>query len=358
MRRAVAHLPLHYGTAPRWLFERMKALGREVVRIMAWEFGPEEVLHRLSDPFWFQALGCLMGFDWHSSGLTTTVCGALKEGLRGLEEEVGILVAGGKGKRSLETPSELERYGERFSVDADRLIYASRMAAKVDSCALQDGYQLYHHTFFFTFKGTWCVIQQGMNPATRYARRYHWISEGVEDFCCEPHKAICCDARGVTLNLVAKESAEAREAMAEIASEHPERVLRELRPVKELTLPQRHPISREEISEEMLHKVLLKTYERQPKDLEGILAIRGIGPKGVRALSLAAEVIYGKSPSFRDPARFSFAHGGKDRHPYPVDRELYDRTIEALKECLWAAKVGRTEKLEAIQRLSTFYERR
>ena len=357
MQKAVAHLPLHYGSAPRWLFERMVALGREIVRVMTLEFGPEEVLRRLSDPFWFQALGCLLGFDWHSSGLTTTVCGALKEGLKGLEGDTGLLVAGGKGKRSLRTPEEIAAYGDRFGLDVDPLIEASRLVAKVDNCALQDGYQLYHHTFFFTLGGTWCVIQQGMNPYTRYARRYHWLSEGLDDFCCEPHKAICCDSRGRAVNLVASESEGSRRAIAEIGREEPERVLAELKPLRELSLPDRHGITAEDLQPEKLHKVLLKTYERQPQEFREVLSTRGVGPKALRALSLIAELIYGEAPSFRDPARFSFAHGGKDGRPYPVDRELYDRSIEVLKDCLWAARVGRSEKLKAMERLEAFYRR-
>ncbi len=357
MRKAEALLPLHYGSAPRWLFERMVALGRELVRVMVLEFGPEEVLRRLSDPFWFQALGCTMGFDWHSSGLTTTVCGALKEALKGLETEVGIMVAGGKGRASLRTPEEIARYGDRFSVEAEPLINASRLVAKVDNCALQDGYQLYHHTFFFTFNGTWCVIQQGMNPQNRYARRYHWISEGLEDFCSEPHKAVCCDRKGRPLNLVASESSGSRRAITELSRQHPEEVLKELKPVKKLILPQRHDITLQDLAPEKLHKVLIKTYERQPQEFKDLLLVRGLGPKGLRALSLVAELIYGEAPSFKDPARFSFAHGGKDGRPYPVNRELYDRTISVLKECVWAASIGRTEKLKAVRRLDALYQR-
>lgn len=357
MRKAEAFLPLHYGSAPRWLFERMVCLGREVIQVMVLEFGPEEVLRRLADPFWFQALGCTLGFDWHSSGLTTTVCGAIKEGLKGLERETGIMVAGGKGRASLRTPEEIARYGDRFGVEAEPLIRASRLVAKVDNCALQDGYQLYHHTFFFTLGGTWCVIQQGMNIQSRYARRYHWLSEGLEDFCSEPHKAICCDHKGQALNLVASESSNCRQAIAELSRQEPEAVLREIRPLKQLRLPQRHDLVPEDLSPEKLHRVLLRTYQEQPQDFEGVLSVRGLGPKALRALSLVAELIYGEAPSFRDPARFSFAHGGKDGRPYPVDRELYDRTIEVLKGCVWAARVGNGEKLRAVRRLESLYQR-
>jgi hypothetical protein len=355
MRRGIVNLPLHYGKAPAWLFERMTALGREIIRALVIEFSPEEVLCRLADPFWFQAFGCLLGFDWHSSGITTTVCGALKEGLRGLEGETGIFCAGGKGKTSRHTPQEIERHCERLAAEPAPLVYASRMAAKVDSSALQDGYQLYHHLFVFTKQARWCVIQQGMNASTRYARRYHWLSEGVTDFVCEPHAAICCDARGQVLNMVAEESEGARDSVAALAREAPERVIAEAHRIAELHLPQRHHITPGDLNSQHLHKVLLKTYEQGPQTFEGVLGCVGVGPKTIRALSLMAELIYGQGPSFRDPARFSFAHGGKDGHPYPVDRETYDRTIDYLKKGLWAAKVGHSEKLRAMKRLNNFY---
>jgi hypothetical protein len=355
MRREIVNLPLHYGKAPAWLFERMTALAREITCALVMEFSPVEVLRRLSDPFWFQAFGCLLGFDWHSSGITTTVCGALKQGLHGLEGETGIFCAGGKGKTSRQTPQEIEKHCDRLTVEPAPLIYASRMAAKVDSSALQDGYQLYHHIFVFTKQGEWCVIQQGMNAATRYARRYHWLSEGVDDFCCEPHAAICCDARGQALNMVAQESQAARNAVAALAKEEPAKVIAEANQIARLELPRRHHITPGDLNTRHLHKVLLKTYEQGPQTFEAVLGCAGVGPKTIRALSLMAELIYGEEPSFRDPARFSFAHGGKDGHPYPVDRETYDRTIDYLKKGLWAAKLGHSEKLKAMKRLNNFY---
>jgi hypothetical protein len=355
MKRGIVNLPLHYGKAPAWLFGRMTALAREITRALVIEFGPVEVLRRLSDPFWFQAFGCLLGFDWHSSGITTTVCGALKEGLRGLEGETGIFVAGGKGRTSRQTPQEIEGHCEQIAVEPVSLVYASRMAAKVDSSALQDGYQLYHHLFVFTVKGEWCVIQQGMNTATRYARRYHWLSEGVTDFVCEPHAAICCDARGQALNMVAEESEAARDGVAALAREEPDKVIAEADKIALLELPQRHHITPGDLSSRHLHKVLLKTYEQAPQTFEHVLGIAGVGPKTIRALSLMAELIYDQAPSFRDPARFSFAHGGKDGHPYPVDCSTYDQTIDILKKGLWQAKVGQSEKLKAMKRLNSFY---
>jgi len=355
MHRGIAHLPLHYGKAPAWLFQRMTAMAREIMLVVIAEFGPEEVLVRLSDPFWFQAFGCVLGFDWHSSGLTTTVCGALKEGLKGLEKDTGLVVAGGKGRVSRNTPREIENYCDRVSLNAAPLTYASRMTAKVDSSGVQDGYQIYHHTFVFTHKGDWCVVQQGMNTATRYARRYHWMGDHVTDFVCEPHDAICCDARGDTLNMVAEESSDARTAVAALAREHPDRTADEARSVLYLNMPSRHGIGQSDLNLTRLHKILLTTYEHSPAGFEQVLGTPGVGPKTIRALSLIAELVYGASPSFRDPARFSFAHGGKDGHPYPVDRDIYDRSIDILKRSLWAAKVGRTEKLKAMARLNDFY---
>jgi hypothetical protein len=355
MRSGIVNLPLHSGKAPAWLFERMTLLAREITRALVVEFGPGEVLRRLSDPFWFQAFGSLLGFDWHSSGLTTTVCGAMKEGLRGLEGETEIFVAGGKGRVSRKTPQEITEHCDRMGAEPAPLIYASRMSAKVDSSALQDAYQLYHHAFFFSKQGEWCVVQQGMNPATRYARRYHWLGEGVEDFCCEPHTAICCDAQGQGLNMVAVESRGNRAAVAALFREKPSRILAEAQQIAQLELPERHHITPSDLNSTRLHKVLLKTYEEGPQDFEGVLGTQGVGPKTIRALSLMGELIYGEGPSFRDPARFSFAHGGKDGHPYPVDCSTYDRSIDFLKRALWSARVGRTEKLKAMKRLNSFY---
>jgi len=355
MRTGIVNLPLHYGSTPRWLFERMKVLSREIVTIIISEFGSIEMLRRLSDPFWFQALGCVLGFDWHSSGLTTTVCGALKEGVRGLEKDLNLFVCGGKGKSSRKTPSEIERFGNKYSIQVDKLVYASKMSAKVDNTAVQDGYQLYHHLFIFTHEGKWAVIQQGMNQTNRWARRYHWLSEKVEDFVEEPHSAICCDHRNESLNMVAKESRQARWLTARLSCKKPEKVVKELSGLKaSLTLPSRHHILLDDIREESLNKVLLNTYEKQPKNFQELLGIYGVGPKTIRALALISELIYGQKLSWQDPARFSFAHGGKDGHPYPVNREEYDRSISILKAALTKAKVGQSEKLAALNRLSRF----
>ena len=351
-RTGIAELPLHYGTCPRWLFERMARLARAITEIVVYEYGPGEMIRRLSDPFFFQSLGCVLGFDWHSSGLTTTLCAALKEGLKGLEKDLGLFVAGGKGGTSRKTPTEIESRGHLISASAGDLIYASRMAAKVDSTALQDGYQLYHHCFIYTQEGLWCVIQQGMNDATRYARRYHWLSEGLRDFVCEPHQAICSETRGRALNLVARESEEARATTTLLSHERPDHLISELKKLRDLRLPAHHEVLIREIHPDRLAKIFLKTYERQPENFERLLGVNGVGPKTIRALSLISELIYGVSPSFRDPARYSFAHGGKDGYPYPVDRENYDRSIQILRTALLKAKIGEKERLESIKRLS------
>jgi hypothetical protein len=352
MRMGTAYLPLHYGRAPAWLFHRMKELAREISLVIIDQFGPLGILSRLSDPFWFQSLGCVLGFDWHSSGLTTTLCGALKEGLSGTEGDSGLFITGGKGRISRKTPIEIEDFCHRFSMEAKDLVYASKMAAKVDSAALQDGYQLYHHTFFFTKGGSWCVVQQGMNEHTVYARRYHWMGHGLDSFVCEPHSAVCCDHRGKVLNMVARESEAVRQTTAQIASEHPERVMSEIGRLRRLELPRRHVVVLGDRGARWLMKVLERTHEKQPVDFEALLSTRGVGAKTIRSLALISELVYGVEPSFRDPAKFSFAHGGKDGHPYPVDRENYDLSIEVLRQALSAAKIGRTEKLKAMRRLA------
>lgn len=354
MKTGIAHLPLHYGKAPAWLFQRMKSLAREITLYIIDVYGPEEMLSRLSDPFWFQAFGCLLGFDWHSSGVTTTVCGALKEAMKGMERELGFFIAGGKGKVSRRTPLEIEQICSDRAIDGSPLVYASRMSAKVDSAAVQDGYQIYHHAFFFTESGQWAVVQQGMNEESRYARRYHWFSQGVKDFVCEPHWAVCCDQKREGLNLVADESERTRQSVTELAHEKPEFLILEGKRAIALHLPPRHSIPLEENRLERLEKIFVQIYERSPDNFEQLLGIKGVGPKSLRALSLISELIYGFKPSFKDPTRFSFAHGGKDGHPYPVDRKVYDKTIEVLKNAVEKARLGDKEKMGAIKRLATF----
>ena len=356
-RTGFAHLPLHGGKAPPWLFGRMVRLSREIAGHVVAEHGSGEMLRRLSDPFWFQAFGCVLGFDWHSSGVTTTVCGALKEGIRGAEADFGFFVAGGKGATSRRAPEEIASACERLSIDPAPLVYASRMSAKVDSAAVQDGYQLYHHTFLFTPAGRWSVVQQGMSDATSMARRYHWSSDAMpgESFVEEPHAAVCGKSQAPTLNLVAQESGATRTASAELARRDPSETLGLLRKLPTLDMPRRHEVIEEkDVASPYMKKILLRTWERAPESFEALLGIPGVGAKTVRALSLVSELVYGTTASTRDPARFSFAHGGKDGHPFPVDRETYDRSIEFLSEAVRRAKVENSEKVSALKRLAAF----
>ncbi len=355
MKRGTADLPLHHGRAPKWLFSRMTQLAREVSELVVLEHGTGGFLKRVSDPFWFQSLGCVLGFDWHSSGLTTTTCGAIKEGLKGREEELGFFVAGGKGAASRKTPDEIAVWGSRTGVDADRLIDASRTSAKVDSAAVQDGYQIYHHVFLFDRAGEWAVVQQGMNESNGMARRYHWLSSGVSDFVCEPHNAVCCDRRGETLNLVAEKSTPARRTSAELALRSPDDLTAELRRLQSLALPRRHEIILADIAPTRLARIFVKTYEAQPETFRDLLRLPGVGAKTIRALSLISELVYGAAPSYEDPARFSFAHGGKDGIPYPVDRPLYDQTIDLLGRAIRRAKLGQKAELDALRRLDRFF---
>jgi hypothetical protein len=329
----------------------MVRLSREIVAHIVQEYGPDEVLRRLSDPYWFQAFGCVLGFDWHSSGVTTTVTGALKEGLRGTERDLRIYVGGGKGAVSRRTPGEIATYCDRLSIDARPLVYASRMSAKVDSAAVQDGYQLYHHSFFFTPDGGWCVVQQGMNDANGMARRYHWLASRLRSFVNEPHAAVCAEVEAPTLNLVAEESAGARSSSALLAREKPAIVLDALRGLPLLSMPRRHAVLIADVNPQHLDKILLKTYERAPEDFETLLGMEGVGAKTLRALALASEVIYGTPASTRDPARFSFAVGGKDGFPYPVDLETYDKTVEVLRAAVNNANIDRSERVKALKRL-------
>jgi len=356
-RTGISTSPLHYGKAPSWLFSRMTALAREITRAIVEDSGPTSLLEKLSDPYWFQSLGCVLGFDWHSSGLTTTVTGALKEGLKGMEGELGLFMAGGKGSTSRKTPFHIEEYGEKFTIDPSPFVYASKMSAKVDNTAVQDGYQLYHHVFIFTQAGEWAVVQQGMNETNKMARRYHWLGSSVKEFVVEPHQAVCCDVRkDIELNMVAEESDAARLSTTEIAREHPDSVISEIQKIRELELPKRHNVANIDIDPKKMGRILEKTYERQPEDFETLLGMKGVGPKTIRALSFVSEIIYGNTPSYRDPARFSFAHGGKDGTPYPVDRKTYDKTVAIIKRAITASKIGHKAQMDAIRRLATRFE--
>lgn len=356
MRTGIANLPLHYGHTPRWLFDKMKELARHICVAIVDEYGPVELLRRLSDPFWFQAFGCVLGFDWHSSGITTTVCGALKEGIRDIQYDIGFFVSGGKGVASRKTPSDIERYCYNLCMDPSSLIYASKMSAKVDNAALQDGYQLYHHTFFFTKNGQWAVVQQGMDSKNRYARRYHWLSMELEDFTNNPHKAICAQhTEEYVLNMVSEESRQARLVSTQISTGKPKKVLEDFEKIPRLNLPRRHYIEFSDINIQYLKKILDRISEVSPKDFESLLCIEGVGPKTIRALSLISEVIYGAKVSYKDPARFCYAHGGKDGHPYPVDRKTYNHSISILKLALHSSKIGHTDRAYALRRLYRYF---
>lgn len=355
INKSTVNLPLHGGKAPLWLFNRMKKMARQILLIIIKEYGVDEVLKRISDPFWFQAFGCILGFDWHSSGLTTTVNGAIKEALKGLEKETGIFVAGGKGGKSRHTPAEIISFAEKNGFDAETYIKISRLTAKVDSVAIQDGYQLYLHYIFFTRHGKWVVIQQGMNEKNRYARRYHWFSDDIKSFVEEPHKAICGDKKeDVVLNMTAKDSSESRKKTLELSRQSPEKLLKEIKIISSYTLPSRHQILYSDINPKNLEKILLTTYEKQASNFENLLLTQGFGPKAMRALVLLSEIIYNSHPSYKDPITYSFAHGGKDGIPYPVNRRLYDANIEFLKEILNTTKIEESEKLKAFKRLSSF----
>jgi len=369
MKTATVNLPLHGGKAPYWLFWRMMRLSRHILILMAEDKGPAEIMRRLSDPLWFQALGCVLGFDWHSSGVTTTVCGALKEASKGIEKYTVFYVAGGKGGTSRKTPLEIQAVQEKSGNDLSNLVYSSRMSAKVDSNALQDGYQLYHHSFFFTPDGkNWAVVQQGMNENNRMARRYHWNSEIFSDFVCRPHSAVCCNSTSEVLNLVDSSSSCCRNTISELACSKPAQVLKDFKllqafeekhktplQVKEITYPKRHDIRLSDMNTNRLEKILLSSYEKKPQNFEKLLAIQGVGPKTIRALAMISQLIYGVKYSTADPVKYSFAHGGKDGIPYPVDRQNYDRSIDILERAVKSSGMQKSEKISALKRLAYFY---
>ena len=353
MRKGFADLPLHHGKAPPWLFKRMVELSRNIVELVVLEHGREAFLERVADPYWFQSFGCVLGFDWHSSGLTTTVCGALKESLRYIGKELGLFVVGGKGKSALRTPEELDRLGEIVGMNTKGLKEISRVVAKVDNNLLQDGYQLYHHTLIFTEDGSWAVVQQGLNAENRYARRYHWLGDRVNNLVEEPHSGISAQKvhEKIILNMVSKESRGSRRSITELIRDK-EFLLRELEKMESLKMPSRHYIKGEDLNLRKLRDTVKKIDTGSVEGFEDLLKQRGIGPKTIRALTLVSELVYGEKPSFKDPARYTFAHGGKDGHPFPVQREIYDATIDILKRAISKAKIGEREKVDALKRLS------
>jgi len=409
MKRGIATFTLDTGKCPRWLFERMVALGKEMTRVLVEEYGPTEFVKRIADPVWFQSLGTVLAFDWNASGLTTILTAALKEAIRGKEEELGVFICGGKGKTSRKTPEEILDWGRKLSLKEEKiktLSYSSKMTAKVDSSLIQDGYQIYHHAFFFSVSkvgtstpkiSSWAVVQQGMNTVNSTARRYHWydeiqIDEGLEtnhykkDFLNEPHSGIASQIfENNVLNLVDQKSKKNRDLSRELVSSGYNTLMKDIellrsnfssyskmvsfrlrskrvsRRDEELTLLRledphftTHPVIYEDFSKsKYLEKILQKVNYENPKDYESLLAIEGVGPKTIRALSLVAEIIYGASPSYEDPARYSFAHGGKDAIPYPVDRNTYDTTINILQKAVRKTKISPILKDKVLKKLET-----
>jgi hypothetical protein len=350
-RSGIADLPLHGGRVPVWLAERMTVLGTAIVESVLYEYGPSELLTRLSDPFWFQALGSVMGMDWHSSGITTSVMGALKRGLGPRAHELGVYICGGRGRHSRRTPDELRAIADRVSLDGESLVRTSRLTARVDNNAIADGFQIYLHTFVVTAAGEWAVVQQGMNEATGLARRYHWHSATVRDFVSEPHAAIVGEPQGELMNLVDHQARPARDALLEIARQSPETTLRE---VRQLCLPRHHDVRTANIDLKRLGAVLAVAYEREFRDFASLLLLEDLGPRTLQSLALIAEVVHGAPSRFSDPARFSFAHGGKDGHPFPVPVKIYDESIGVLRRSLDHARLGDRDKLEGIRRLDQF----
>jgi uncharacterized protein len=355
MRRSgVADLPLHGGRVPSWLATRMTQLGTGITEAIVRDYGTSGFLSRLSDPFWFQALGAVMGMDWHSSGITTSVMGALKRGLAPRANDLGLYICGGRGRFSRNTPNELRTISERRGFDADALVRTSRLTARIDNNAIADGFQIYLHNFVVTSDGEWAVVQQGLNDQTAMARRYHWHSPAVRDFVSEPHTGIVGESQGTIVNLVDAQARPAQSALLEIAHERPEKTLQAARHLK---LPSHHDVRPKDVDLKRLGSVLAVAYERDLHDFAELLLLENLGPRTLQSLALVAEVVHGAPSRFADPARFSFAHGGKDRHPFPVPLKTYDESINVLRTALDAARVGDKQKLDGFRRLDQFVKR-
>jgi hypothetical protein len=361
-RSGTADLPLHGGRVPQWLAERMTRLGTAITEAIILDYGSSAFLSRLSDPFWFQAFGAVMGMDWHSSGITTSVMGALKRGLASRAEELGIYICGGRGRFSRNTPNELRALAERHGFDGEGLVRTSRLTARIDNNAIADGFQIYLHSFILTKQGEWSVVQQGLNDRSGMARRYHWHSAAVRDFVAEPHTGIVGDNQGTIMNLVDSGARPAQTALLEIAREKPETTLNAAR---HLRMPAHHDVRVADVDLKRLGAVLAVAYERELHDFAELLLVEKLGPRTLQSLALVAEVVHGAPSRFTDPARFSFAHGGKDRHPFPVPLKTYDESLNFLRSALDRARVGiRTgkgnervsdrEKLDGFRRLEQF----
>ncbi len=343
-----ADLPLHYGRVPSWLASRMAKLGGAIIESIVLEYGKAEVLKRLSDPLWFQSFGAVLGMDWHSSGITTSVVGALKRSLNPIAKDLGIYVCGGRGKHSRNTPRELYQVGEKTGLDADNLARSSRLCAKIDNSVVQDGFQIYLHSFIVTDEGDWTVIQQGMNTASRYARRYHWHSEALESYLNAPHTSICGKNQGLILNLTDKEADKTRDGILAITKEHPTRMMEEIAKIR---MPAHHDVKAKDVNLKRLGSVLALSQDIELQDFETLLLMKGVGPRTIQSLTLVSEVIHGTKSRFQDPARYSFAHGGKDGHPFPVPTKVYDKTISTLRTAVEKAKIGHSDRARALKRL-------
>ncbi|MGI9544123.1 MAG: DUF763 domain-containing protein [Cyclobacteriaceae bacterium] len=346
--RRHADLPLHHGRVPKWLAKRMSILGGAIMEAIVVEYGKEEVFRRLSDPFWFQSLGCVLGMDWHSSGITTSVMGALKTAINPRSKELGIYICGGRGKHSRQTPSELLAIADQTGLDGNHLVRCSKLSAKVDNTAIQDGFQLYLHSFILSSSGEWAVVQQGMDQSTRMARRYHWHSTDFESFIEEPHTSVYGQNKGQILNLTHKKANPTREGLLEVTREAPKRILPE---IAKLVMPRHHEVKSANLNLKRLGSVLALAHETGPSNFESLLLLQGVGPRTIQSLTLVSEVIYGTPSRFSDPARFSFAHGGKDGHPFPVPTKVYDQTIDHLNNAINRAKIGLTDKTKALKKL-------
>lgn len=369
-RSGSADLPLHHGRVPAWLATRMARLGAVIVEAIVLEYGRDALLSRLSHPFWFQSFGAVMGMDWHSSGITTSVLGALKRGLKPLERELGLYVCGGRGRHSRATPGELLAIGERVGFDGAELARASRLVAKVDSAAVQDGFELYLHGFIVAADGAWVVVQQGMRDETRLARRYHWHSAGLRSFVEAPHAAIEGAGQGEIINLTDRRAARVRQAQLDLLADlgpdklvkeiaaaegHPEPMAtaepRQLSLLPHLVMPEHHDVRPKDVQMRRLHGALAAASEAGPRDFADLLLVPGVGARTVRSLALVADVLHGAPSRFADPARFAMAHGGKDGHPFPVPLKVYDETIRVLKSAVVRARLGESEELSALKRL-------
>lgn len=384
-RTGHADLPLHVGTVPKWLADRMRDLGTEIVQILLMEYGKKEVLTRLSDPLWFQSLGAVLGMDWHSSGITTSVMYALKRGINARAREFGLCICGGRGKYSRKTPEELLFLAEHTGLPGNDLVRASKLAAKIDNTAVQDGFQLYQHNFILSNEGDWAIVQQGMNSRTKTARRYHWCSQNLRSFVDEPHSGITGENQGQILNLTDSSACKTRSSILTLSNEEPQKIIKEISDIarlgnpleqkksgqlelfdlestldgeicldngdRNLVLPDHHEVRAEDVDLKRLGGVLATAYENQPKDFESLLLTPGLGPRTLQSLTLVSEVIHGTPCRFRDPARFSFAHGGKDGHPFPVPTKIYDESIRILGDCIEKSKMGYNDKSECLRRL-------